>query len=57
MVNVGNTLIAMKYRDGVIIGTDTQCSYGNMRMHKKFQKMDYLADEGIYACSGEMSDF
>ena len=57
MVNVGSTLIALKYKDGVMIGTDTQCSYGSMSEVKNFQKMDYLCSEGIYACSGEMSDF
>ena len=57
MVNVGNTIIALKCRDGVMIGADTQVSYGSMRAGKEFQKMDYLADEGIFAASGEMSDF
>ena len=57
MVNVGNTVIALKYRDGIMIGSDTLCSYGSMKANKEFQKMDYLADEGIYAASGEMSDF
>ena len=57
MVNVGNSIIALKYNEGILIGGDTGVSYGSMLNVKNFQRISPLGNEGLFACSGEMSDF
>ena len=57
MVDIGTTVIAFKYKDGIMIAADTSVTYGSMLKHKHFQRMAKLGEEGIFACSGEMSDF
>ena len=56
-VNVGTSVLACKYKDGVMIATDTAISYGGSRRFKDACRMHPLGDEGIVACSGEMADF
>ena len=57
MVNVGNSIIALKYSGGILIGGDTGVTYGSMKNIKRFQRVSHLGTEGLFACSGEMSDF
>ena len=57
MVNVANTVIALKYKSGIMMITDTSCSYGSMKAHKEFQRLTTIGDHTLYACSGEMSDY
>ena len=40
-----------------MVAADTSCTYGSMMKHKDFRRMSALGEEGIFACSGEMSDF
>ena len=56
-VNVGTSVFAFKYRDGVIFAADTAVSYGSMRKLKDVKRMAALGEESIIACSGEMADF
>ena len=53
----GTSVIACKYRDGIMIGADTIVTIGGTAKAKDFSRMSVLGDEGIFACSGEMSDF
>jgi 20S proteasome subunit beta 7 len=56
-VNVGSSVLAVKYRDGVMIAADTAISYGSMRKEKDARRIKKLSNECIYASSGEMADF
>ena len=56
-VNVGSSVLAIKYKDGVMIAADTAVSYGSMRKEKDARRIKQLSDEIIYASSGEMADF
>ena len=56
-VNVGSSVLAVRYKDGVMIAADTAISYGGMRKEKDARRIKKLNDECIYASSGEMADF
>lgn len=56
-VNIGSSIIALKYKDGVMIAADTAVSYGSMKHYKGVQRMTQVNEETAIACSGEMSDF
>ena len=56
-VNVGTSVFAMKYKDGVIFAADTSITYGSMMKVKDAKRMTQLGEETIFACSGEMSDY
>ena len=56
-VNAGNTVIAIKYKDGVMMIADTACSYGSQKAIKNYQRMTTVGDNCIYGATGEMSDF
>ena len=50
-------MLAVKYKDGIMIAADTAVSYGSMRKEKDARRIKKLSDELIYASSGEMADF
>ena len=56
-VNVGTSVMGIKYAGGVMIAADTAISYGGMRKVKDARRIEKLNDECIYASSGEMADF
>ena len=56
-VNIGSSVIGLKYKDGIIIGADTAVSYGSMKKTKGSTRMFKISEETALACSGEMSDF
>ena len=56
-VNVGTSVFAMKYKDGVIFAADTAISYGGMNKVKDARRMSQIGEETIMACSGEMADY
>ena len=56
-MNVGTSVMAIRYKDGVMIAADTAISYGGMRAVKNARRIEKLNDECVYACSGEMADF
>ena len=56
-VNVGTSVMAVKYQGGVMMAADTAISYGNMRKIKDARRIEKLNDECIFASSGEMADF
>lgn len=56
-VNVGTSVMALKYKDGVMIGADTNITYGSMMKIKDARRIEKLNDECIFAASGEMADF
>ena len=56
-VNVGTSVFAFKYKDGVIFAAVCSISYGSMLKVKDARRMEQLGEETIFACSGEMADF
>ena len=56
-VNIGTSVMAIKYKDGVMVAADTAISYGNMRRIKDARRIEKLNDECVFASSGEMADF
>ena len=50
-------MLAIKYKDGVMVAADTAVSYGSMKHYKGQQRMAKIGDETMIACGGEMSDF
>ena len=38
-VNIGSSIIALKYEDGVMIAADTAVAYGSMKHYKGIQRM------------------
>ena len=56
-VNIGTSVMAIRYKDGVMVAADTAISYGGMRRIKDARRIEKLNDECVYASSGEMADF
>ena len=55
MPNLGTTVWAFKYKDGVMIAADSHVSSGWLK-HKDYKRIVPLGEEAVLACSGEMSD-
>lgn len=56
-VNVGTSVMAVRYQGGIMMAADTGISYGNMLKIKDARRIEKLNDECIFASSGEMADF
>ena len=56
-VNVGTSVMALKYKDGVMVAADTAISYGGMQKTKDARRIVQLNEECVFASSGEMADF
>ena len=56
-VNVGTSVMGIKYQGGVMLAADTAISYGGMRAVKDARRIEKLNDEIVFASSGEMADF
>lgn len=52
----GTSIIAMKYKDGIILGADSIGSYGSMQRFSKLKRMTTLGDT-LIAADGDYSDF
>ena len=55
MPNIGTTVWAFKYKDGVMVAADTQVTGGWLKL-KDFHRILPVGEESVIACSGEMSD-
>ena len=55
-VNVGTSVMGLKFKDGVMIAADTAISYGGMNKLKDARRIEQLNEECVYGCSGEMAD-
>ncbi len=56
VVNAGTSVMAVKFKDGVLIGADTAIGYGGMKKEQNARRIIKLNDETAFACSGEMAD-
>eukprot|EP01115_Flamella_aegyptia_P007910 TRINITY_DN3284_c0_g1_i1.p1 TRINITY_DN3284_c0_g1~~TRINITY_DN3284_c0_g1_i1.p1 ORF type:complete len:227 (-),score=49.55 TRINITY_DN3284_c0_g1_i1:373-1053(-) len=55
-VVVGQSVIAIKYKDGVMMASDTMASYGNMARYKNLQRIKDFGGT-LVGGSGDYSDF
>lgn len=55
-INVGPSVIALRYRDGVMVAADTSTTYGGMLMHRDVQRILPISENTVIAASGEMAD-
>ena len=56
-MNIGSSVLGIRYNGGVLIAADCAISYGSMKHAKGVSRITKLSDEVAYSCSGEMSDF
>mmetsp|Transcript_27019 Transcript_27019/g.26082 ORF Transcript_27019/g.26082 Transcript_27019/m.26082 type:complete len:203 (-) Transcript_27019:156-764(-) len=56
-VNIGSSVVGVRYKDGILIAADTAISYGSMKEVKGYSRIFKLNNECVLSCSGEMSDF
>lgn len=56
-ITTGSSILAIKYKDGVIICGDTMCSYGNSLKFPNTQRLHLVGNNTIVGASGEISDF
>lgn len=54
---VGGSVLAMKYKDGVLVATDRQLNYGSLAKYKDSQRMQKVTNNTLIGCGGEYSDF
>lgn len=53
---MGSSVLACKFKGGVLVAADTAISYGGMKNVKNAPRVYKLNDEMIYGCGGEMAD-
>ena len=53
----GTTVIGLRYRDGVMLASDTLASYGSMARFKDVRRIQKVGDSTLIGASGEISDF
>eukprot|EP00954_Amorphochlora_amoebiformis_P001635 128587-Amorphochlora_amoeboformis.AAC.1 len=53
----GASVLAIKYKDGVMVMSDTLASYGSMARYKSVQRICKVNETTLIGASGEYSDF
>ncbi|EZG60243.1 proteasome subunit beta type [Gregarina niphandrodes] len=53
---VGSSVLAVKYRDGVLMGTDTLISAGHSGREFSKERLVKIGDRCVIACSGDHAD-
>lgn len=53
----GTSVLAVKYKGGVMMSADTQGSYGSMARYKDLRRIQQVADTTLVGAGGEYSDF
>lgn len=53
----GSSVLAVKYKDGVMIACDTLGSYGNLARYTDLRRVRRVGDYTLVGASGEYSDF
>jgi len=56
-VVVGASVLAVKYKGGVMMMADTLASYGSLARYTDVQRIVPLAQTALLGASGEFSDF
>lgn len=53
----GSTVLGLKYADGVMMASDTLCSYGSLARYKDARRIQQVGKSTLIGASGEYSDF
>mmetsp|Transcript_43419 Transcript_43419/g.52531 ORF Transcript_43419/g.52531 Transcript_43419/m.52531 type:complete len:284 (-) Transcript_43419:526-1377(-) len=53
----GTSVLALKYKDGVMMACDTLGAYGSTKRFKSVERMKMVGDNTVIGASGEYSDF
>jgi len=53
----GTSVMAIKYKDGVLIAADTLGAYGSTKRYKSTERMYQVNDKTVIGAGGEISDF
>jgi len=56
-VTTGTSVIAMRYKDGVVIGTDTMGHYGGLARYPDLQRVIRVNETTVLGYSGDLADF
>ena len=53
----GTSVLGIKYKDGVMLASDTLASYGSMAQIRDIQRLIKVGEYTVVGASGDMSDF
>ncbi|CAN6466111.1 unnamed protein product [Victoria cruziana] len=53
----GTSVVAVKYKDGILMAADTGGSYGSTLRYKSVERMKAIGKHSVLGASGEISDF
>jgi len=53
----GSSVLALKYKDGVMMAADTLASYGSLARYKNVERIKTVGSDTLVGASGEYSDF
>jgi len=53
----GTSVLAIKYKDGIMMAADNLASYGSLARFKDIQRLHKVGEYTVLAASGDMSDF
>ncbi|TFY62075.1 hypothetical protein EVG20_g6833 [Dentipellis fragilis] len=53
----GTSVLGLKYKDGIMIASDTLASYGSLARFKDIKRLHQVGDFTAIGASGDMSDF
>ena len=53
----GSSILALKYKDGIIMISDTLGSYGSLARFKNIRRIEKINDYTMIGSGGEFSDF
>lgn len=52
-----SSIIGFRYKDGIIVASDTSLNYGSLKMVKNIEKHHFLSNNTLIIVKGEYSDF
>lgn len=53
----GSSVIGIRFKDGVMLASDTLASYGSLARYRSVERMKKLTDEIVIGATGDYSDF
>ena len=53
----GTSVLGLRYKDGVMLATDTLASYGSLARFMDVRRLEKIGDDVVAGASGDMSDW
>lgn len=53
----GGSVVALKYKDGCVVATDTIASYGSLARYENITRVAKVTDDALLAAGGDFSDY